>query len=125
MELAVVPQLADLVADPGKVVEVRVEAVPSLRGELARLDSLLLMRLLSTHNGGSSPASNDRLLSVKEASEKLSLSEDYLYRNANKLPFTVRVGKRKVRFSEAGIQQYIKNRAGRRKQMAIFNHDRL
>ena len=33
------------------------------------------------------------MLDVKEAAEKLKTSKDYLYRHADKLPFTVHVGR--------------------------------
>ena len=44
-------------------------------------------------------ASEDRLLTVEEASQKLSLTKDYLYRHADHFPFTVRVSPRQLRFS--------------------------
>lgn len=107
-----IPKLADLVNDPTKVPVLPVEAVPSLRGELARLDSLLLARLLQPGDGCREPEAGDRLLSAREASAKLGASEDWLYRRSRTLPFTVRIG-RKVLFSEAGIERYIRQRMGR------------
>jgi predicted DNA-binding transcriptional regulator AlpA len=108
----VVPKLTELVSDPNKVSLVPAEAIPVLRRKLAELDTLLLGRLLQSGNDqGQTPADGDRLLDVKEAAAKLSRSEDYLYRNAGKLPFTVRDG-RCLRFSEAGIDRWIRQRAG-------------
>jgi predicted DNA-binding transcriptional regulator AlpA len=114
MTLVSIPTLGDLAADPHKVSLLAQEAIPGIRGELARLDSLLLARLLSaTRNGDADRAEEgDRLLNAKEASAKLSLSEDHLYRNAAKFPFTVRLGRR-LRFSEAGIARFIRQRMGR------------
>ena len=83
-----------------------------MRGELVRLDSLLLARLLQHSNGSGGPEAGDRLLSTQEAAAKLGTSTDYLYRHSSKLPFTVRLG-RKVLFSEAGIERYIRARMGR------------
>ena len=111
--LTVIPKLADLLNDLARASDIPREAVPALRGELARLDTLLLARLLSGDNG--QPATGpdgDRLLSAKEGAAKLGTSKDYLYRHATKLPFTVRVG-RQLRFSEAGIERYIRQRMGR------------
>jgi excisionase family DNA binding protein len=84
------------------------------RGQLTRLDSLLQKRLfLANRNGDTErPGAGDRLLNVQEAATKLSLSEDYLYRHSGRLPFTVRNG-RQLRFSEAGIERYIRQRMGR------------
>ena len=83
-----------------------------MRGELARLDTMLLGRLLQPSNGSGGPEAGDRLLSTQEAAAKLGTSTDYLYRHSSKLPFTVRLG-RKVLFSEAGIERYIRARMGR------------
>ena len=53
------------------------------------------------HQGG------DRLLGAKEASALLAMSEDWLYRNAHKLSFTRKLGRKVVRFSYQGIQKYL------------------
>ena len=55
-------------------------------------------------------ASEDRLLTVEEASQKLSLTKDYLYRQADHFPFTVRVSPRQLRFSLHGMERYIRQR---------------
>lgn len=57
--------------------------------------------------GGDSPP--DRLITVKEASSRLGLTEDYLYRHARDFPFFVQPnGARAVRFSERGIERYLR-----------------
>ncbi len=112
---AVTPDLRALLQDPARVAEMPPEAIPGLLCHLAALQSALTARLLaaSTGNGQPGPAAEDRLLTVKEAAEKLGVSEDWLYRKAGKLPFTVRLGSRQVRFSERGIEKYIRQRQGR------------
>jgi len=47
---------------------------------------------------------DDRLLDAKEAAKLLSVSEDWLYRNAKKLPFSRKLGPKMLRFSQAGIK---------------------
>lgn len=111
MSLVSIPKLTDLVADPTKVFLLPPEAIPAMRGELVRLDSLLLTRLLQPSDGSRSPEVGDRLLTAQEAAAKLGTSIDYLYRHSSKLPFTIRLG-RKVLFSEAGIERYIRQRMG-------------
>jgi excisionase family DNA binding protein len=54
----------------------------------------------------------DRLLLVEEAAERLAVTVDWLYRHAKTLPFTVRNGRRQIRFSERGIDRYIRERQG-------------
>ena len=51
----------------------------------------------------------DRLLSAEEAAEMLSMSTDWLYRNARKLPFTRKLGKM-LRFSQQGIVKWLESR---------------
>lgn len=66
-------------------------------------------------DAGSIPApstSQDQLLNVKAAAERLGLSPDYLYRNAHRFSFTVRIG-RSLRFSSCGIDEFIRQRTGR------------
>ena len=107
----VVPKLADLIADLDKVSLLPPEAIPTLLGELERLKALLWVRLTVRPDGnGAGLLDEDRLLDVNEASAKLGISADALYRND--YPFKVPVGKR-IRFSRLGIERYIKQRVGR------------
>jgi predicted DNA-binding transcriptional regulator AlpA len=57
-----------------------------------------------------SRSTDDRLLTVNEASGKLGVTKDFLYRNANKFPFTVRLGTRQLRFSLHGMDRHIRQR---------------
>jgi len=113
VSLEAIPTLTDLVEDPTRISAVPVEAVPGLRGKLAELDSHLLTRLLSSQRGNSAAQSQgDRLLNVEEAARKLGKSKDFMYRHAGDYDFVVREG-RSVRFSDAGIEKYIRQRMGR------------
>jgi predicted DNA-binding transcriptional regulator AlpA len=109
-KLAPVPTLSDLLADPEKVSAMPKEAVAELRGQLARLDTLLLAHLLTGEQSQPDTDGGDRLLTAAGAAGKLGATEDWLYRHANTLPFAVRVGKKHLRFSEAGIGRYIRQR---------------
>jgi len=58
----------------------------------------------------------DRLLNVEQAAEVLNVSTDWLYRDQKykELPFTIILGKRKIRFSLQGLLTWIKeNQNGR------------
>jgi predicted DNA-binding transcriptional regulator AlpA len=48
-------------------------------------------------------AAGERLLDLEEAAELLSVSTDWLYHNAKKLPFTRKIGPRILRFSYQGM----------------------
>ena len=104
-KLVLVPRLVELLADPSRVATLPKDAIPQLRGELAKLDTMLLARLMTPAIGANE---NDRLLDASEAAAKLGTSEDWVYRHAKSLPFAIRVGKKSLRFSEAGISRYIR-----------------
>ena len=55
----------------------------------------------------SSIREEDRLLTTDEAAKVLSVSPDWLYRKASKLPFTKKLGPKMLRFSSQGIQKYL------------------
>ena len=107
--------LDELLREPQRVAELLPETVRSLMAHCAALQSALAARLLSVDaNGNGQPelSPEDRLLTVKQAAEKLGLSRDYIYRHAKALPFTVRIG-RQVRFSNKGIERYLRQRLAR------------
>ena len=109
------PDLATLLQDPQRVAEIPPEDLPALLGELERLKAVLWARMMSAQINGSGQGEGpvkDRLLTVKEAAARLKTSTDFLYRNANALPFTVRLGSR-LRFSARGLARYIRQRQGR------------
>jgi excisionase family DNA binding protein len=95
------PTLADLATHPERVDELGPEQARALLAQLVTLQAPLLARALVA--GGRDP---DELLTVDVAARRLGLSEDWLYRHARKLPFTVHVG-RQVRFSARRLEAYI------------------
>jgi predicted DNA-binding transcriptional regulator AlpA len=52
----------------------------------------------------------DRLLDAEEAAKLLSMSTDWLYRHAKKLPFTRKLGPKMLRFSHQGIVKWMATR---------------
>ncbi len=92
------------------------QEIPDARGVLARLDSILLGRLLAPRaglNGNGGASGGDRLLTVEEAGKMLGMTKDYLYHHAKKLPFAVRPAPRQLRFSSRGIERFIRQRMGK------------
>jgi predicted DNA-binding transcriptional regulator AlpA len=87
--------------------------LPAILSQVAALQSALAARLLSMQNHPQPIPAEDRLLTVQEAASRLGTSEDWLYRHAPKLPFTVRLAARQLRFSSQGIERYLHNRQGR------------
>ena len=58
----------------------------------------------------STDETGDRLLTAEEAAEMLSVSPDWLYRHAKKLPFTRKLGPKMLRFSSQGIKKWLATR---------------
>jgi excisionase family DNA binding protein len=61
-------------------------------------------------NNGNSAVKGDRLLDPEEAAKLLSVSPDYLYHNAKRLPFTRKLGPRLLRFSEQGLLKWMESK---------------
>jgi predicted DNA-binding transcriptional regulator AlpA len=106
--------LHDLLRDPTQIAHVPLQAIPALLCQLTGLQSALLARLLTDPTSLSSQSvDSDELLDVAETAQRMGTSKDWLYRHADQLPFTVRLGSRQLRFSAHGLAQYIRKRQGR------------
>lgn len=112
--LYVVPRLEELVADPGHVRVLDTETALVLKTQA--LTALTLLHGFDLQRGSKFVENRerpraDRLLNVQEAAEKLRVKPDWIYRHHGDLPFRVRHG-RLLRFSELGIEDYIRRRLG-------------
>jgi hypothetical protein len=92
-----------------RVLELPPGELPRFLGELEEIKYTAMARLVVPVPVHSQEA--DRLLSVDEASLRLGVSKDYLYRHGAVLPFTRRMG-RKLLFSSLGIEKHIKQQNG-------------
>ncbi len=92
-----------VIPDPGAIAP---EHIASVMAQMAAIQMSLATRLV-TENTERAQSEADSLLTVEEAAIKLKCSEDWLYKRAKRLPFTVRVG-RNLRFSERGIEEAIR-----------------
>jgi hypothetical protein len=80
------------------------EELPRLLGDLAEISATANARLAS-HTVEARP---DELLDIAQASARLRMSKDYLYRHWQRLPFARREGKKSLRFSSNGIDAYLR-----------------
>ena len=100
--------LTAVLADPASV---PFDQIPAAIGELEKAKATLWARLSA---GPCPPERNgngaDRLRTAEQVSERTALSVAWLYRHADRLPFTRRIG-RKVLFSEAGLTKWLATRA--------------
>lgn len=100
-----VPSLEALLNDPAKVELLPLEMARVLWINLGSLERVLELKLFMDFE----KPREDRLLKIEEAAAILGKTKDWLYRRADRLPFTARDG-RLLRFSNNGVQQYIRQR---------------
>lgn len=86
------------------------EQCPALMGQLEAWKAALWLRMTRGTPGVSAP--EDRLLTAEEVAQRLNVSIDYVYRHAREFPFMLREG-RAVRFSQLGLERYLKQRQTR------------
>jgi len=82
----------------------------------ARMESPLLVQLTvddfrqivrDAVKSATKATAEDRLVDAEEAARILSVTEDWLYHHAKRLPFTRKLDRKVLRFSFQGIQRYI------------------
>lgn len=83
--------------------ELPADRLPRFLGDLEEIRCLAMARLIAP---APITAQSDQLLSVEEASSRLRVSKDYLYRHSEDFTFTRRIG-RKLLFSSSGIESHI------------------
>lgn len=105
--------LATLVADPERVEAVAPGDVPALLGQLEAVRARLWQRLQAAGAPAAAaapaPGGNgkpDRLLTADEAASRLGVSRRWMYRHADTLPFTRRLDRGTLRFSERGLERW-------------------
>jgi predicted DNA-binding transcriptional regulator AlpA len=103
-------ELAALLPSIDAIDELPVRTLPAVIAELIALQARAVSRLRE-HDASPKPvASPDRLLDVRQAAARLGMSPDWLYRHKRELPFARRIGRRAVRFSEAGLERWERQR---------------
>jgi len=113
--LHVVPKLEEVAVDPGKTGVLDAHTTELLEtAAIAALSALRERKLaLAAEARMASQASRpDRLIKPKEVAERLGMGIDWVYHNPNKLmAFRVRFGT-VPRFSENGLDEFIRKRQG-------------
>ena len=65
---------------------------------------------LALQNGGATSTQQDALLTPEQAATLIGVNRRWLYRHAEKLPFTRRISRKNLRFSEAGLRRWLASR---------------
>jgi predicted DNA-binding transcriptional regulator AlpA len=72
--------------------------------------ALVLAELEGVQDGSIEAREPDRLLGVAEVASAMQVPESWLYRHWKTLPFARKLGRRTLRFSQAGLRKYLERR---------------
>ena len=105
--------LISLLNAPERVSGVPEELIPDLLAQVRGLEARLLARLVAprTSSAQEGRAEPERLLPPAETAARMGVTVRWLYRHASALPFTKRLSRKVLRFSEAGLLRYIATRS--------------
>jgi predicted DNA-binding transcriptional regulator AlpA len=103
------PDLAALLANPRLIAGLSQEEAVAAIAELTGLQAVLATRFrqLPQRVVPTAIAEPDRLLEPAEVAQRLGVTIRWLYSHADKLPFTRRLGRKVLRFSELGLKRYM------------------
>ena len=85
-------------------------ALPDLLGQLEAIQARLWVRMLSgtpSKDAHKSLPPEDRLLTPEEAASIMGTPLKWVYRNSRKLPFTRKLSRKCLRFSELGLRRWM------------------
>ncbi len=109
------PGLETLVLEPHRLAEVvpaqAVELLMEARTLVARLEARVFSAMLKSARQGDKLDGPDHLLTAEEAAAVLHVTPRWLYRHANRLPFTRRVSRKQLRFSEKTLRKWVNSRS--------------
>jgi predicted DNA-binding transcriptional regulator AlpA len=103
--------MAELLGELSRLVaETSPEELPTLVGQLEAAKAVAWARMMrpspAEQHGTPLP---ERNLSATETARRLGVSKEWVYRNAQTLPFAVKIGRR-VLFSERGLERWNRQR---------------
>ena len=100
----------ELFQDDDRLAALPPEQIPSILARVAAIQSVLTARLLAIPPvpvaSESKSETTDQLLTAEDAAAILRVTPRWLYRHANRLPFTRRLSRKCLRFSEAGLRRW-------------------
>jgi len=112
---------ADAPRDPRELLEgtalldgLSAEEAAALLTKASRLQASLTAYLESDRARRAAPLAQapqpSRLLTPRQAAERLSVGLRWIYRHADSLPFTRRLSSRVLRFHEEGLEKYLRQK---------------
>jgi predicted DNA-binding transcriptional regulator AlpA len=103
------PSLDDIACNPTRARELAPDTLAMLLARCGAAQGALLAALVCLSGQGSRVERSDiRLLTVDEASAKLGVTREWLYRRGKRLGLAVKLGDGTLRFSSSALDAYIK-----------------
>jgi hypothetical protein len=102
-----VPTLDELARDPSAAIGLPSSALAALQTRAAAVLLAIGAALATSTAVDTQPAPPDVMLTVDEASARLRRSRQWLYRNAEHLPFVRRLSRKSLLVSETGLNAYL------------------
>jgi len=94
--------------------EIPIDSIASVITRLSSLQTALASRLIrmpmNLNQNESLPEAEDELLTTADAAKLLNVSEDWIYRRADHLPFARRLSRKALRFSRVGLLKWRKSK---------------
>jgi predicted DNA-binding transcriptional regulator AlpA len=108
------PTLTDVLDTPARALELSATEAAAMLARVEGVASILRIAAGArpSPNGDHAPEVPDRLIGVDEAARRLGITPKALYARAEGLPFTRRLGAGTLRFSEAGLGEWIERTHG-------------
>jgi predicted DNA-binding transcriptional regulator AlpA len=107
--LAAVPSLAQLVEAPALLQGLPLDVLLELQRQVGHVAVDLAAAIARSQAQPAitpTQAGPERLLTPTEAAARLGTTVQWMYRHAGSLPFTRRLSRKVLRFSEAGLQRW-------------------
>lgn len=94
--------------------ELSAQDVVALMARCSVAQGALLGRLVALQGSvaGDGGSGDDRLLAPEEVASRLGVTVTWLYRHAARLPFTRRLSRKALRFSERGLDRWQAQKRG-------------
>ena len=110
MNLALKPPLSldALIADPEQAADLEPAQTCALLIQFAGLQNALAAHLLNHQKPAA--ADPEKMLSIDEAAGVLQQTPEWIRRHARRLPFAKRVSRKRLLFSETGLNRWLASR---------------
>lgn len=96
-----------LASDPARASDLSVEDIAGVLARLTPLQTALSNQLAIKLLNAQPPPSEDRMLTIEQAAERIHESPDWLKRHARRLPFVKHISRKRWLVSETALNRWV------------------